>query len=301
MFNLEYRFHSGIGASLGNETESSTNNAPNIIQTCHTILIFLANSLLFVFLITQKNLRSKKLHQFFMNLLLVHIALSITCFVSTYCVWLFDYVIINGFLVAMFSSLLLTTMDRFAAIKYPFRYKLLTSREVIAMITCSWVPTIVFVAMVAGIGITPKQVKLTHIVIILTSSLVLSILNGTVFIATKHHIHFIKENTLMRANREINFRKTTYVCVAFVFSFILFWMPYCVHDIMEITHAYNHSKEFMFDMTVEQMALFNSFVDPVMFLCVSTATRAEIKKLVTRWAKKMKSSEINERRIDGKE
>ena len=282
MFNVDYRFHSDISSNdsdIGNYVATTSNINVQTFQSPMTLFI---NALLFLVIATRKELRRKKSHQFFLHLQLIHMALSIICIISNYYFWLLNYIITNSLLLAMFCSLMLTTGDRFFAIKFPSRYNLVTSKSVILVLVSSWVPTLIFVTVVRSVGISSNGLKVIHIAIIGFSSVVLAASNVKVYIIARNHDRFVKENSMCRKRiigEKNKLLKASYVCFAIVFNFIIFWMPYCIHDIMELTHMYESTNQNIFDIIVEQIALLNSLSDPILFIILSTHTRREIKKL----------------------
>ena len=93
------------------------------IATAEVILILLFNVLLLVLLLAAGNLRKQHSVKFFINLQAVHILLALLLLVrlaqNTEDV-VFVY-LSNGLLMEMFLCLQVCTLDRFIAIKYPYR------------------------------------------------------------------------------------------------------------------------------------------------------------------------------------
>lgn len=283
-YHAKHRFHSGFDEERNDSSSDSYgHHSLNIVQTVESSLILLLNGLLFLLIITRPKLRRKKSHQFILNLLLINVALSVSCMLSDLYTWVFDYVIINGLLLTMFVNLMLTTADRFLCMKYASRYCQLTGNNVIIILCCSWIPTLVFVPIVKLIGITPDGLKLMHIVIIMISCLVLGISNFKVYYMAKNHDRFVKHNSNQRRRfkgGKKKFLKASYICFAVVFSFILFWMPYCFHDILELADINIIAKKhYSFHTIVEHLALLNSVSDPIIFTFLSIPTRKEIRLL----------------------
>lgn len=282
VFHAKHRFHS-LMKSQSNSTNFNLNShhSTNVVQSIQSSLIFLLNSLLLILIIKRPKLRRKKSHQFIVNLLLINIALSISCMISYYYYWVFDYIIINGLLLTMFLNLMLTTADRFMAMKYPSRYLQLTGKKVIFILFCSWIPATFFVPVVRFIGIKPEGLKVMHVSIILLSSIVLASSNFMVYCIARNHETFVKKHSnhsRKSTERKKKFLKASYICFAVVISFILFWMPYCIHDILELLEI-NIKVNHYLHTVVEQLALLNSLTDPIIFTFLSISTHKEIKVL----------------------
>ena len=185
-----------------------------------------------------------------------------------------SHIISNGLLLAMFCSLMVTTADRFVAIKFPFRHNSLTGRNVLLIVSASWIPGICFVVTVLTTGITPYRMKVIHIVVILTSIFVLALSNLVVYFAARNHNEFLKQHTPQKGKLDKNLR-ASYVCFALVITFISFWIPYLIHDILELAHIQFINSE-AFEVAVEQIALLNSLVDPILFVVFSKRLRNEL-------------------------
>ena len=280
--HLDYSFHVAEMNRNNSNIDAHTFTTPNILQTIQSTLIFLLNAALLVVIVTRKKLRCNKSYQFFVNLQLIHMMLGIACIITNLYSLFGDHIINNALLLSMFCSLMVTTVDRFVAIKFPFRHKSLTSGGVILILSCSWVPTIIFVTIATTIGITTDRMKLIHVIMIAVAATVLAASNIMVYIVAKNHDIFIKENSICRRRKygpHNRFLKASYVCFAIVFTFIMFWSPYCIHDLLELTETYIPSKGSVFSIAAEQISLLNSLIDPILFSYLSKHVRQELKIL----------------------
>ena len=97
-----------------------TNAVFEAINTTQNILIIILNTLLLCFIVSRPLLRNKIPNQLFVHLQLIHISIGVLHLVSYYCN-VSDYVVDNILLISMFISLLITTVDRLVALKFPLR------------------------------------------------------------------------------------------------------------------------------------------------------------------------------------
>lgn len=262
-------------SSVSTEIQSSN----QILQIVQSTLIIIFNTMLLILLLKRTLLRRKKSFQFFLNLQLIHILLGTISILSIFFRVFNDHIINNGILLAMFSSLMITTADRFIAIKYPFFHNSITSKVVVIVVMTSWMPTIIFLVVTSAVGgITSQNLKVVHVIMIASASTVLAVSNILVYIVAKKHEQFLKENSANRKQTEKSTLKATYVCLCIVLSFIVFWLPYCIHDILELIGSLDGGSGF--DIIVEQIALFNSLIDPILFVCLSKLVRKEISHIV---------------------
>lgn len=279
LFHSDYRFH--YTDRNTNNTEMWRANSSSTLQIIQSSFIFILNTSLFFVIINCPKLRRKKSHRIILNLLVINDALSIACMISNLHIWTNDHLAINGLLVAMFCNLVLTTFDRYIAIKYPRRYEMLSTTCVVFILICSWIPTVIFVVIVKKKGMTWNEMKVMHIMFISISCIILASSNFMVYYIAKSHDRFLRHNSLQRRRLAPHrFLKASYVCFSVVFSFVLFWMPYCIHDILELTRLYVADNENLFDIIVEQLALLNSLTDPIIFVFLSIPTRNEIRRLI---------------------
>ena len=193
-------------------------------------------------------------------------------------------IVSNVILISMFVSLLLTSADRFVALRFPMKYKVATGKCVIRVICCSWLPALCFIVIVKVKGVDVNQLKIVHTIMIAVATTVLMTTNALVYVVAKKHQKFVRENSYQyyrKERRKDKSMKATYFCVAVVMNFIVFWMPHCVHDITELTSSLGACGHMdVAEIVVAQLTPLNSLTDPILFICLSARTQLEIKKLV---------------------
>ena len=80
---------------------------------------------------------------------MVHLGFAVYNIVMSFHSWDMEMYIDNAFLLMMIISLLMITLERCFAIKYPYHYGKMTSNQVNDVIICSWIPALVFVFLAA--------------------------------------------------------------------------------------------------------------------------------------------------------
>ena len=110
-------------------------------------------------------------------------------------------------------------------------------------------------------------------------------------------LNFVRKNSslMKKRNKRNKSLKATSICLAVVLNFIVFWVPHCVHDVMQWSE---HSTGVhggggggghgggggeggdVMGVVVKHMTLCTSLTDPILFICLSTTTQREIVKLL---------------------
>ena len=255
-----------------------------VINTTQNILILIFNASLFAFIVSRRSLRSKIPNQLFLHLQLIHIAIGVLHLISYY-MEVGDYVVDNILLISMFISLLLTTVDRLLALKFPLRYKLLTSTVVKKVLLVSWLPAVCFAIIAKVDGVSGNQLNIVHTVLIGAASMVLALANTMMYVIARSHQTFVRRNStvssLNKKRKKNKSLKASSICLAVVLNFIVFWMPHCVHDVMEMTsHGHDDVTDDVTGVVVKQLTLCTSLTDPILFICLSSNTQKEMVKVL---------------------
>ena len=260
----------------------------NVAELSQASLMLWLNIPLLIFIILRKNLRGKKSHQLFINILIVHTVSSSIIISSnlTSNVYMRIYTIINnGLLIEMFQSMILLTCERLLAIKYPFKYADITGKHIMIVVGTSWLLVVAFVGLAIKFNVTQNECSIVSTVLILTAGITLTTTNVIIYFIAKKHDTFMKEN-VQRHNKNttkaVKMLKASFVCFAVTGSFFLLWAPYLVHNLMLLTSVYKPKIDGEdFTKVVDHIAYLHSIVDPITFIWLSNAAKKEIKKLVT--------------------
>ena len=183
------------------------------------------------------------------------------------------------------------TMDRFIAIKYPFCYQRLQispkfSKFTIIMLLTMWVPSLTFTVTAILYKATDHQMFVIRNTLILSAALVLIISNVMVYTVAKKHHQTINKQEQRTRTREVKMLKSTYVCICIVASFVVLWTPLFIHNFLFIYYPKElHNADDNFTYIVEIIAIFNSVLDPILFVIF----RQDVKKAMKTWGGVFKS------------
>ena len=112
-----------------------------IIEMIIFVIGLILNLIVFFNIINLRKLRRKNSCRLFANIQMVHIILLSSNMVS-YIIQAENFTQIyinNALMIQLFLSLMLATVDRYVAIKYPYKYERVRSRHVLTVIVCSWI------------------------------------------------------------------------------------------------------------------------------------------------------------------
>ena len=266
-----------------NTVDASFSGTFNVINSIQSVFILLLNISLFLFILSRSSLRNRIANQFFLHLQLIHMIIGFLRITSSYRISV--DVGSNVLLISMFISLLLTSADRLLALKFPLKYKLVTSETVMKILLLSWLPAVCFVLTAYLRGIDSKELKMAHTILVAVATLILTAFNIMILIIAKNHQHFVRRNSHLRFTKQKRGKNTTvrasYVFIAVVMNFIVFWMPHCIHDVIELTGVKGVTSQDsdVLDIAVKQLTLLNSLSDPILFLCLSVSTQKELRSL----------------------
>ena len=287
---------------------TSTNCSATVDQfdqmtQCLAILVIILNSILILFLVRSRSLRKKHSVKFFLNLQMVDILLATSYLLSfsflcdpsscssSVCTKISIRMDIQSYiwlalLIEMFIFLVIYTMDRFVAIKYPYKYVTFTPKHVLALILAAWGPAFVLVA-VAMIFVPSDgnffamSHYLSHVntVLIACAALVLIVSNGIVYGIAKKQYQVIHRTTQQPPStssiHERRMLKSTYVCLCFVVSFVVSWLPVCVCNVVVMAGVV-----MTYPSVMEVLPHINSLCCPLFFVVFRRDVKKGMRKFV---------------------
>ena len=140
----EYRIPNSFDRGSSNLSPSCC-SALDVILIVETCIAFLINFALFSNVVRSKKLRQQYSVKFFFNLQFAHMLLSISAFATiAEKDKILRIYISSALLIATFLALLVSTMDRFIAIQYPYKYVQLDKRCFAGALMITWIPAISF-------------------------------------------------------------------------------------------------------------------------------------------------------------
>lgn len=275
--SLDFHF-----TSTDNVDVTSKLNGLDIAQLIQCISILILNISVSTLILKQKKLRKKKNNKLFLNLQICHIFISILGTLTIFYPTRLKVIISNGLLIELYLSMIITSTDRFISIKYPFKYQKVRTKTITIAIGIAWIPSVLFVSIAVALNVNQYFCTVLSTILISSATILLSIFNLNIYIIAKRH-----KDSIMRLIKVIEgndkqmakISKSTYVCFAIVFSFIILWMPYLIHNILVLLKSYRPDSENTFTKTVEHVALYNSLIDPLLFVCFSKDVKRELKKV----------------------
>ena len=180
----------------------------------------------------------------------------------------------------MFFGLLALSLQRFLVIRFPFTFREMSAKWIWVLIASSWLPTIVFIIVTFLVGLPTETLLIIDTTIIIVVTIVLSIFNIIVYKVAKNHDQFVKENAKKSGEKDIKEStnlKASYVCITVVASFILFWLPFCIHNVIALCVGYEAIPH-LARKVVEHIAFMNSAVDCILFVWLNKNARLELGK-----------------------
>ena len=257
----------------------------DVVKRVQISIILLLNITVVVLLFGTK-LRANHSTKLFLNLQITHImiALSVLTFgeksVNT------SRRFNSAILMMMFLCLMITTIDRLFAIKYPFIYQLITTKHCMIVIASTWLLPVLFLCISLSTDIIKEYDNKLFAILIAMALTTLTASNIIVFRLARKHIFMMKRNTRVYTAEDkknsLTVAKSAYVCFAIVMSFVLFWFPYLVHDVLTMATIYTPCDCKLFTLLVECCALCNSGLDPILFILFNKSVKREILNILKR-------------------
>jgi len=264
---------------------SESNIVLKLDEMVHSVISLVTVIPLLFYISTNRKLRGKRSHQLFLNLLVVHILFNTSVIVSNFIPYSEKEVIINCcLLVAMFLGLLLLSLERVMLIRCPFAHRDIETTHILVAILCAWVPAIVFGCVLLHFGAAQTTLTIITTSLIGFSTLVLTLSNVVIYKAAKRHDQFKKKNALNidtsnKSTSNKKMLKASYVCFSIVASFVIFWLPYLVHNVLALLDIYQTGADKLFTKFVEHFALLNAIVDVVLFVWLSREMKKELRDI----------------------
>ena len=179
----------------------------------------------------------------------------------------------------MFILLIGFTLDRFIAIKYPYKYAEITGKQVKICICLQWMPGIIFIIIVVALEVQWKYMIMIGIIVLSCATIVLLASNAVVYSIARRHAEAIRRDERVQKNDNGDGKKilkSTYVCLCVVSSFVVCNAPNLFHDIialcMEVYPLAKYS-----DQICEMIGLLNAVMDPIFFVMFRKDVKKELK------------------------
>lgn len=255
-----------------------------VFELSEILLALLLNGALFIMIMNQKKIRNTKSCKLFLNLQFVHVLLLTSNIIhKSYDGYnAFHIYMNNGLLIEMFLAMVLATIDRLIAIRFPYVYVNIQTKHTLFGVACSWLPGIIFT--VTAVIFLPRQeyMSILSTVLLCVAMIILVSSNASVYVIARKQWHGIRTRCTQasfRGFKENKQLKSIYVCLSIVTSFFVFWMPYLVHSLMFLL-AGDDAVNLKLTMCVELVAFANSLTDPILFVVFRKDARKEVRRLL---------------------
>ena len=277
------------------------------IQFAESILMLILNLSTFLLIVKHKRLRKTYSNIFILNLLVAHMLFSISLITlsSLHITSHYDllsmnvvYFVIDILLMHIFLSLLITTLDRHIAIKYPFEYGKIRNKQVFLVTLSSWMVTIVFTTILLTCHLEQKHLTIVGTCILGIAMVTLISSNVNVYIIARRHAKSIFVQVTVTGREAVKDKKrqlrktikSTYVCLSIVFLFLFLWLPYFMYNLMDLIGHGDRTLEVMEELSikfwVEVVALLYPVTSPIIIVLLRRDIRTELKKSLKRRSRK---------------
>ena len=267
-----------------NNTNSSrmkiTNNYGTIVFI-QQILTFIFNTFLIIFMAMSKKIRKCISCQLFLNLPATHVLASIMHLVTFYHQYYQLFMLCNALLLQTFFSLMLTSLDRYIAVRYPYKYENITRKEVFIISASSWFLTTIFYGLTLKIKVTLVTLITLVTILILLSSIILIITNVSIYTIAQKHVRAILKCMVGQERKRANTRKSAYVCFALVSTFVLFWSPDVIHSIWYLSGGQERNKNIdnnLFSYVIAVIYHCNAMFDPIIYALFKKELKDELQE-----------------------
>lgn len=284
------------GISTTNPTEKESDNLLNLgspfdfgegISGFHahneflyiSFAIIVCNLIPIALISSRKCLRKKHSNKFFLNLQISHLCIGVVNCISQVSNNVQLTFINNALLIQVFIALHLLTCDRFIAIKYPLQKMQVKARSVYLIIICAWLSSILFGIIENVIRVKQDDLAKIRVTTITVSMVTLTVFNTVVYKIAKQHV---KNRNNLQNNKTLkqNALRASILCFVTVFSFVVLWLPYLIHDLLTIANLYTPNNVATVTEVTAAIALTNSITDPVLFMIFNKSVHQEMKLIV---------------------
>ena len=266
--------------STGNDSCLKSWKIFNEIIFSQMILNLMFNTLLVFLILQSKKLRNNISNQVFLNIPCTHVFATIIWMILRYHPNRKVFMITNALVLQLFFSLLLTSLHRFLAIKFPYAYQKITRKHAFVASLFTWCISTAFYVITLHIKLTRITFITMVVVMISVSSIILTFINVSIYVIAKQHIGAILK-TSVGSRSSVSVRKPAYTCFLLVATFIICWFPDLIHNITIISGTHDDSlSKCNLILNITAIILHsNGFLDAIIYVLMKRDIKIEIKKL----------------------
>ena len=163
------------------------------------------------------------------------------------------------------------------------KYLSIRTKHIMVAVVCSWLLGVGLFVLMLLLEVGLHELVIIQVVFITSSAVALTVCNIIIYITAKKHDRFVRQNgalPLVHVVKKPKMLKASRVCIVVVFSFVLLWLPFMVHDILHLIGRYQPADGKLFTMIVEHVGYSNSFIDAIVFVWLHKDTKKELKMLL---------------------
>lgn len=295
--------------NTSNETEQKNNSddankdAWKLAYTIQGSVIIILNSFAIILILIRQNLRRKLSNKFLCSLLFVHLIFGIFDLIFGFTMMYNEKEIVNvsnmkeriqnhaldcitSIVISLFLNLMLVTIDRLAAIKYPFKYIKVSTKHGILVLVIIWLVSLSYIPISIACEHPRVSADIVTFTLTIVSFLTLAISNGIVYNIVRKQIKEISKTIIEVPNKTgINSQKESlqqqklksfYICLVMVLSFIIFWTPIIIFDFLK----FYDQDVVLFGRIAVFIVFFNSIADPIIYCMMNHELKSEIRKVL---------------------
>jgi len=292
-------------------------NDLEVILNIENGLGLLINALLIITLVCVRKLRETQANVYLCNLFASYFVRSFASFLlyafqDDVMIFAIALELIQAFFVWSSLSLVLVTLDRFLAIRMPFRYQFQTAvtavRRVLLFV---WLPTIVYIAVTLAVKPSADVVDIQVVSTALVALFSLIISNVYIFTVVRQHIRNTaisispavtsttttvtttmtptptptattnsnQKSRLKSITRQI---KAAYGCFAFVAIFVAAWSSQCVVLILSMSGNITLMEKLQYMAWTIPLVTMDSFMGPIAYVVFSSEIKSALKAFFLR-------------------
>ena len=260
-----------------------------VLLNIENSLAFTINIALILILTINRKLRQNHSNVYLASLCLTYLCIAISHFTlqvsraakdfffTLTSVYAFQACCIMGSL-----NLILVTMDRFLAVRYPFLFERQRPiHALIFVISVAWIPSILF--MVLSCVYQPSLYSYgDNVIIAIVLSLVILLMANIYNFVTVRKLIALENGSTNAAIATTNQRckRAAYVCFAIVFVFTVNWFPECVILFLSAIGKINNFQKFHMMRWSLPLVASNSILGPIVYVTFTKDVRKEIKDVV---------------------
>jgi len=284
---------SGLTALLGDLEIVDGMKYVYLVQGSFIIIINLA---LVAFIALRKHVRKNQKNIFLASLFVSHSIIGVLCCLlsskqtrEVYQIYMMDYG--SATMLASFCNLMLVTVDRFTAIRFPMFYNRITIKTVLVALIIVWLIPVAFLLLtlvVSGIS------YLAFVLVTFLGITILMLENLLIYCIVRKQVKNIKSvrvvssNELLKDNQRLSMLTTNqashhrafFICLAMVLSYVIAWLPATVYVLYNLVTTHEKPTHRAYQNLIVFLAFSNSISDPIIYTWFNRKLKMRMKEFI---------------------